>query len=137
MLKVDLLKEDKSMEEIFILAKYFPGNDSETLVGFYTDENQVKEALKELVTFRFDSAEVRVSREFNYRVHRFKTNMRIEVTPRAKEEKYITVFSTDRRNTYGIYVDENDIPQGCTCKSWAHRPSAAGCKHMQDYSGGV
>ncbi len=133
-------KEKNNMAEIIVLANYNPNTGSETLLGFFEDEQAVQDALKDVVSFRIDGSEVKVARDFNYRVHRFKTNVRIvtEKLPQPQYDHgdvhtYFTVLSSNKMDTYGIAVDGNGMVQGCTCLSWEKQNyGGVGCKHMDD-----
>jgi hypothetical protein len=134
-------KED-NMSEILVLAQHNRNTGAETLIGFFEDEDSVQAALKELVTFRFDGTDVAVARDFHYRVHRFKTNVRIitEALPKPEYDHddiqaYYTVFSSNKRDTYGVAVNSAMQPVGCTCKSWEmNNHFGDSCKHMAEVS---
>lgn len=131
-------KEKETMAKILVLARYNSMDGSETLVGFYDNEDAIQEALKEVVKFRIDGTDVKVARDFTYRVHPFNTNVRVmtEAFPQPKFDHgdvhtYFTVYASNKKDTYGIAVDENGTPLGCTCMSWqTDNYVANSCKHM-------
>lgn len=122
------------MKYVYILAKFDPLTGEEVLVGLYDNEEAIQNTLKKAAVFNLHGGEVRLNRDFSYRVYKFKTNVAIEAgAPLAEDHGDIVLYKTIQGNAglYGLAIDSQGKAQGCTCQAYEFGRGEP-CKHMRE-----